>query len=141
MIVIVVVVAALIVIGLAAAFVKRSRKRELSDESKARYAQQWRAIEARFIEDPGGAARDADSLAVAILREREETVDEQHVPRDLREAREAARPGEGQNQGQGGGTESMRRAMLGYQQIVDDALGGAAMRKYADRGGRREPAA
>lgn len=119
---------------------KRSRKRELSDESKARYAQQWRVIEARFIEDPGGATRDADGLAVAILREREETVDDQHMPKDLREAREAARPGEGQSQEQGAGTESMRRAMLAYQHIVDDALGGAAMRKYADRSKKREVA-
>ncbi len=130
LIVIVVVVAALIVIGLIAAFMRRSRLHELPDESKARYAQQWREVEARFIEDPRGAMRDADGLAVSILRERGETMDDQHVPKDLREAREAART-EGGGQP---GTEPMRRAMLGYQHTVADGLGGVAMRKYADRG-------
>ena len=136
LIVIVVVVAALIVIGVIAALMRRSKLHDLPDESKARYAQQWRQTEARFIEDPRAAMRDADGLAVAILRERGEKMDEQHVPKQLREAREAART-EGGGQP---GTESMRRAMLEYQHIVDDALGGAAMRKHADRDNKREVA-
>lgn len=136
LIVIVLVVAALVVIGLVAALMKRSKLHDLPDESKARYAQTWRQIEARFIEDPASAVRDADGLAVAMLKERGASMEEGKMPKDLRKAREAARPGQGQP-----GTESMRRAMLEYQHIVDDGLGGVAMRKYADRGDNKREVA
>lgn len=136
LIVIVVVVAALIVIGLVAALMKRSQLHDLPDESKARYAQTWRQIEARFIEDPASAMRDADGLAVAMLRERGASMEDGKVPKELRHAREAARSGQGQP-----GTESMRLAMLEYQHIMDDGLGGAAMRKHADRGDNKREVA
>src|ERR1051326_7090059 len=107
LIVIVVAVVALVVIGAIAAVVSRSRLRSLPDESKRRYAQSWQAIEARFVEDPAAAGREADQLALSLLQERGATVDERQMPRELRTAREAMRQGEGQP-----GTESMRRAML-----------------------------
>ena len=133
LIVIVVAVVALVVIGAIAAMVRRSRLRSLPEESKRRYAQSWQAIEARFVEDPAAAVREADQLVVAILQERGTTVDERQMPRELRSAREAARQSEGRP-----GTESLRRAMLEYQHIVDDAVG-VANRKWAPRG-RREVA-
>ena len=133
LIVIVVAVVALVVIGVVAAVMRRSRMRSLPEESKQRYAASWREIEARFVEDPAAAVRDADQLAVAIMQERGATVDEAHMPKDLREAREVQRKSEGKS-----GTEAMRRAMLEYQHIVDDAVG-VANRKWAKQG-RREVA-
>ncbi|HET7465887.1 MAG TPA: hypothetical protein VFL29_04425 [Candidatus Dormibacteraeota bacterium] len=133
MIVIVVAIVALVVIGLIAAFARRSGKHSLPEESKQRYAQSWRAIEARFVDDPSAAVRDADQLVVAIMQERGSRVDEREMPKELRSAREAARQSEGQS-----GTEAMRHAMLEYQKIVDDAVG-VANRKWAKEG-RREVA-
>ena len=133
LIVIVVAVVALIVIGAIAMAARRTRMRSLPEESKTRYAQQWRAIESRFLEDPGAAVREADQLAVSILQERGATIDDQHMPKDLREAREAAQRSEGRP-----GTEDLRLAMIEYQHIVDDAIG-VANRKWA-KTGRREAA-
>jgi len=134
-IVIVVAVAVLIVIGVIAATMgRRARTRSLPDESKRRYAESWRAIEMKFVDSPQTAIREADDLAVSILRERGAHMHDDHMPDELRHAREAARSDE---RG-GGGTEGMRRAMLAYQGIVDDALG-KSTRKSAGEG-RREVA-
>lgn len=128
---VIVAVIALIIIGLIAAFTRRTRMRSLPDESKVRFAQAWRAIEAKFVDDPAGAVRDADALAISILRERGATMeDDRHLPEELRSAREAARVDEGQT-----GTEGLRNAMLRYQRMVDDAVG-MDMRKSVEAGHR-----
>src|SRR5579859_5416242 len=134
-IVIVVAVAVLIVAGVLAATIgRRSRLRSLSGESRRRYAESWKAIQMKFVESPQAAIREADDLAVSILRERGAHMHDDHMPDELRRAREAARADE---RG-GGGTEGMRRAMLAYQGIVDDGLG-KSTRKSAGEG-RREVA-
>ena len=54
-----------------------------------------------------------------ILGERGATIhDERKVPEDLRQARAAASSDEGRQ-----GTEGMRKAMVHYKRIVDDAVG------------------
>lgn len=123
------VVALLIVLGIAVA-VFRMRLRALPDEAKGRYADAWRGVQAKFIEDPAAAAREADQLAVAILRERGAKMDDRQIPSDLRRAREAAGGAEGQSE-----TEAVRRAMLGYQAIVEDAVGGST-RKAPEKDSR-----
>jgi len=98
LIVIGVVVVALIVIGLIAAFVSNRgpRLRALPDESRDRFARSWQAIEARFIEDPRAAVQEADNSAVMVLGERGARLEDgRHVPDDLRLAREAAASDEG----------------------------------------------
>ena len=117
--VVVVAVVAVIIIGLIVAISRRSGMRRLSDESKVRYATSWRAIQTRFVEDPAGAVGEADQLAVSILRDRGQRLDDvKHLPDSLRRAREAAQTDEGTSQ-----TEGLRNAMLHYQHIVDDAVG------------------
>lgn len=109
--------------------------RSLPDETKRRYAESWRAIEMKFVENPQAAIREADNLAVSIIRERGGRMDdERHMPDELRRAREAARQGEGGREG----TEGMRRAMLEYQGIVDDALGKSTRKSAGEN--RREVA-
>jgi hypothetical protein len=124
------IVAAVIVVLGVVLIVMASRRRSLKSlptESKQRYVASWRAIEARFIEDPRAAVAEADTLAVSILQERGATLeDERRLPADLTRAREAARNEDGQ------GTEGMRTAMLRYQAIVDDAVG-ESMRKQETR--------
>jgi hypothetical protein len=102
------------------------RPRGLPQESRRRYAEQWRVIETRFIDHPREAVREADQLAVAILNERGAQLhDERGLPRDLREARRLA---EGRD-----GTDTLHRAMQHYQAIVDDACG-KDLREAAERG-------
>ena len=121
----VVVVAVIAVIALLAS--KRSRLRPLSDDAKLRYAGSWRAVEARFIEDPAAAVAEADSICVMLLRERGARLDDdRHLPRELAEARTEARSQRGQ------GTEGLRHAMLRYQAILDDAVG-ESLRKQETR--------
>lgn len=133
-IVIIVAVAVLIVIGVIAALMRnRSRMRSLPDESKRAYAERWRAIEMKFVDNPQAAVREADDLAVSVLRERGAHMHDDHMPDELRRARESARADEGRT-----GTEGMRRAMLEYRQIVDDAVGTSARKSAGE--GRREVA-
>jgi len=108
-----------IVIALGVSMMRRGRLRSLSPEVKARHAQSWMAIQALFVAEPAAAVQEADQLAASILRDRGAKLgDDRRLPDELRRAREAARSTEGQS-----GTEGLRKAMLRYQAIVDDAVG------------------
>ena len=127
MIVLIVAVVAVIAIALIVALTRgrTSRLRPLPDESRDRFARSWKAVESRFIEDPAAAIREADRVAVMILSERGATLDdERSVPDEMRKAREAAASDDGRQ-----GTEGMRRAMVHYKQIVDDAVGTTRLRQ------------
>src|SRR5256885_11050462 len=80
LIVIVVAVVALVVIGVVAAVMRRSRMRSLPEESKQRYAASWREIEARFVEDPAAAVRDAHGPAGALPPGAAPTAPQGHTP-------------------------------------------------------------
>ena len=130
-VVLIVVVVAVIAIALIVALTRgRSRGlRPLPDESRDRFARSWRAIESRFIEDPAAATREADKMVVMVLSERGATLDDtRSVPEDMRKAREAAASDEGRS-----GTEGMRRAMVHYKAIVDDAVGSTRMKRDEER--------
>ena len=55
---------------------ERRKRREqldvkpLSPEARDRYAESWRATQARFVDDPGGAIAEADVLIQQVMRER-----------------------------------------------------------------------
>jgi hypothetical protein len=121
---VVVAIVAIVIIGLLLALAMRGRAgggvrlRDLPDASRQRYAEQWRNIEARFVEDPQAALREADALCLSMLRERGHPNDASRMPSDLREARAAYGPDGGNTD-----TEAMRRSMLRYRAIVDDAVG------------------
>jgi hypothetical protein len=44
--------------------------RPLQPASRARYDEQWDAVQARFVDEPGQAVTDADGLVSAVMRER-----------------------------------------------------------------------
>jgi hypothetical protein len=116
-----------IVIALVVSMTRRGRLRSLTPEVKSRYAQSWTAIQARFLAEPAAAVQEADQLAVSILRDRGSKMDDdRRLPAELRRAREVAGTKEGQS-----GTEGLRKAMLHYQAVVDDAVG-ESMRKSPD---------
>jgi hypothetical protein len=134
-IVIAVVVVAIIIAVLLA---MRSRGaiglRKLPPESRGRYETAWRAVEAKFIEQPQAAVAEADRVALDMLRERGANVEEDRLPSQLREARESGRQEEGRE-----GTEGLRMAMLRYREIIEDGIGPVAKRPDTE-GGRREVA-
>lgn len=117
---IVVVVAAIVIAGIVLAATRnRMRLRDLPPESKDRYLRSWQGVEAKFIDNPEDAVRDADKVAVGVLSERGATLhDERSVPDDLRRARQAAASDKGRE-----GTEGLREAMVCYKHIVEDGVG------------------
>ena len=44
--------------------------RPLSRETRSRYQREWDAAQARFVDDPDGAIRDADELIQSVMSER-----------------------------------------------------------------------
>ena len=130
-IVIAVVVLAIIVLAIVWAMSRRPRLRALPEGARERYAEAWRNIEARFVDQPQQAVSDADGLALAAFRERGGR--EEDLPHDIREARELAR---GQNRDGDSMTENLRRAMQHYRSVMEDMLG----RDPREGAGRREVA-
>ena len=124
-----IVMAAIVVIAIVAVLARtvgKPRLRQLPDESKDRYAQSWHAIEARFIDDPRAAVQEADKTAVMTLTERGATVsDDKQMPDELRKAREAMRGERGDATVQD--TEAMRRAMMHYKRMLEDAVGSSRL--------------
>ncbi|HET7380887.1 MAG TPA: hypothetical protein VFJ24_12655, partial [Gaiellales bacterium] len=115
-----VIVVALIVIGLIVAAVRSRglggpKLKALSPEARDRYGAQWDKVEARFVDDPEGAVREADSILMGMLREREHPMGESDLPNRMKKARRLATGQEGK-----GGTEGMRQAMLEYRGVMEE---------------------
>ena len=116
-----------IVVAWRARAAMQGRLRTLSTEDKARYAQSWSSIQARFLAEPAPALQEADQLAISILHDRGARMGDGWRPAEMHLARELART----NGGDPATTEGLRKAMLQYEIIVDDAVG-APMRKSLD---------
>jgi hypothetical protein len=62
--------------------VARERKRQkldivvLAPESRGKYAEQWRTVQAAFVDNPSRAVGDADRLVTQVMRERGYPVDD-----------------------------------------------------------------
>ena len=102
----------------------------LSDESRSRYISEWDRIEARFVDTPEEAVREADSVVMSLMRERRHPLDERSLPKEMRKARRDATSGRGDR------TEGMRRAMLQYRAVMEKMAGA----RSRERDGRREVA-
>src|SRR3954464_6753848 len=105
--------------------------KELSPQSRARYPSQWEEIQARFLDDPAGAVRDADALVTELVTERGyPTGDyEQHLAnlsvehartlghyRDAHEISQLSERGEAT-------TEQLRQAVVHYRTLFAELLG------------------
>ena len=123
----------LVVVGYRVRLALRGRIRSLSPENKARYAQSWSAIQARFVAEPAAAVQEADQLAVSILRDRGARMNDGWRPVEMQRAQQLARGSEGDP-----ANADLRDAMLQYEIIVDDAVG-ESMRKSLDAQRRRVP--
>ncbi|GAA3451425.1 hypothetical protein [Dactylosporangium matsuzakiense] len=107
--------------------------KELSAESRARYTTQWEEIQARFLDDPAGAVRDADALVSQVAAERgyptgdhEESiahlsVEHANTVGHLREAHEISQLSD---RGEAS-TEQLRQAVVHYRTLFSELLGTA----------------
>lgn len=104
---------------------------QLTAAGRARYAERWRAVQERFVDSPGDAVRDADTLIVEVMRERgyptetdfeqrvgDLSVDHARVVDDYRSAHALALANE---RGEAG-TEELREAMVSYRSLFDALL-------------------
>jgi hypothetical protein len=102
----------------------------LSPGARERYATEWKRVQARFVDDPDGAVREADVLIQSVMSERgypmddfdqraaDISVDHPRVVENYREGNRLARA----NALGDGTTEDLRQAMQHYRALFDDLL-------------------
>lgn len=116
--------------------------RRLSPPERDRYAEHWRTVQSRFVDDPKRAVIEADETVASLMAARgypmsnfeqraaDLSVDHPHVVQNYRAAHEiAVRHRQGQ-----ASTEDLRQAMIYYRSLFEDLLAGRKL------GGVREVA-
>ena len=104
--------------------------RPLSEAARERYLEEWRGIEARFVNDPEDAAKAAERVVLRALEERgyptgndpEERA--AHLAVDHPEVVERYRHGRamlGEVKG-AAGTENLRKAMLDFRAVFEEVV-------------------
>jgi hypothetical protein len=104
--------------------------RPLAPGAATRYAEEWRAVQARFVDDPPGAVAQADTLVTRVMHERgypmddfdqraaDVSVDHPDVVDDYRSAHDiSTRSSNGQAE-----TEDLRQAMVHYRALFEQLL-------------------
>jgi hypothetical protein len=104
--------------------------RPLSPETAERYTVEWRDVQARFVDQPSEAVKDADRLVTRLMQERgyptedfeqqaaDVSVDHPNVVDNYRGAHTVWVSNE---QGKAG-TEDLRRAMVHYRSLFEELL-------------------
>jgi hypothetical protein len=104
--------------------------RPLSSEERNRFADAWREVQARFVDDPSGAIVDADQLVKQVMETRgypmgdfeqraaDISVDHPAVVTNYRTARDIAL----ENRNGKADTEKLRQAMVQYRALFEDLL-------------------
>jgi hypothetical protein len=98
--------------------------RPLPTAARDRYVVQWQTVQARFVDDPSGAVREADNLIQSVMSDRGYPVDDfdqraadisvDH-PRVVENYREGHRL-------VGGDTEDLRQAMRHYRALFEELV-------------------
>jgi hypothetical protein len=126
---------------------ERQRRREefeirpLAPLARARYADEWGGVQAKFVDDPGTAVQDANGLVLRVMGDRgypmEEfdqraadiSVDHPDVVENYRAAHHISLlNGDGR-----ASTEDLRRAMVHYRSLFEELLGEEARESRAAR--------
>ena len=109
---------------------EKAHIRPLSAEERDRFADQWRAVQARFVDNPAGSIRQADRLVHDAMlargypmsdfehRAEDLSVDHPHVVRNYRAAHEIA-----MSEAEGRATtEELRQGLVYYRDLFDDLI-------------------
>jgi FtsZ-interacting cell division protein ZipA len=112
--------------------VEKLNLRELSPDDRSRFADAWRATQAKFVDSPAAAITDAERLVNEVMQARgypthgdfdqraaDISVDHPTVVSNYRDARSIAIKNE---RGQAS-TEDLRQAMVHYRALFEDLLG------------------
>jgi hypothetical protein len=104
--------------------------RELNAEERDRFGASWRAVQAKFVDDPAAAVTEADLLVSEVMTTRgypmndfdrradDLTVDHPNVVENYRQAREIARR---HSRGEAS-TEDLRQAIVNYRALFSTLL-------------------
>jgi hypothetical protein len=102
----------------------------LEVRARDRYLQEWRLVQARFVDSPPEATRSADRLISEVMRERgypvedfdqraaDISVDHPQVVEDYRAAHKVAEA----NERSSASTEDLRQALVHYRSLFEDLL-------------------
>jgi len=114
-----------------AARVRKYELRQLTAEDQRRFAESWRQVQARFVDDPAAAAQSADDLLGEVMSVRgypaanfdqrleDLSVDHGDAVQNYRVGRDIV-----QKHARGdAGTEDMRQAMIHYRTLFEDLVG------------------
>ncbi|HEU4398627.1 MAG TPA: hypothetical protein VFU54_12440 [Actinomycetota bacterium] len=102
----------------------------LDPADRARYLESWRQTQARFVDEPAEATREADRLITAVMRDRgypiddfeqraaDVSVDHPQVVDDYRAAQAIAAA----NERSEASTEDLRQALVHYRSLFEELL-------------------
>jgi type II secretory pathway pseudopilin PulG len=105
--------------------------RPLGESERARFANSWQSVQAKFVDDPPGAVGDADGLVRQVMEARgypvgdfeqqasNVSVDHPDVVENYRAGHRIALA----QQGGQAGTEDLRQAMVHYRALFQELLG------------------
>lgn len=122
--------------------VEKFHLRPLADADQARFVERWRAVQAKFVDDPKGAVTDADGLINEVMDARgypvsnfetaaaDLSVNHARVVDNYRAAHEIAlRHARGQ-----ASTEDLRQAMVYYRSLFEELVGQPPVARAATTG-------
>jgi hypothetical protein len=104
--------------------------RPLGEEERRRYVREWDTVQARFVDDPGGAIGDADDLIQQVMRDRgypvedfEQRADDLSVehPEFVEHYRAGHAVARAHARGEAS-TESLRQALVHYRSLFENLL-------------------
>jgi hypothetical protein len=101
--------------------VEKLQIRPLSTEESGRFSTSWRAIQARFVDDPKGALTDGDALITEVMAARGYPMSNWDQPRVVDTYRTGHEIAIRHDRGDAS-TEDLRRAMIAYRELFAELL-------------------
>jgi len=95
---------------------RRPKLRPLAPDASDRYASEWDEVEAKFVDSPEQALREAEALVMSVLRERGHPLTERDLPQEVKRAHRLGYASKDK-------TEGMRQALLQYRVVMERMVG------------------
>ena len=95
---------------------RRPKLRPLAPDASDRYASEWDEVEAKFVDAPEQALREAEALVMSVLRERGHPLTERDLPQEVKRAQRLGHASKDK-------TEGMRQALLHYRAVMERMVG------------------